>query len=97
MLNKPIVELQTQLDSMFAQKFNTRPECKQVLDKYNEWSIDRYVVANEGNLETILTHLKNQNNIFFYEILQYVLPTLTDIDPVLSDDEPPPKRSCTDL
>ena len=80
MINKPIVQLQTQLDSMFAQKFNTRPQCRAVLVKYNEWSIDRYIVANESNLETLLNYLKNQDNIFFYDILSTnLLQCLTNI------------------
>ncbi|CAG2166490.1 unnamed protein product, partial [Oppiella nova] len=36
-LNPPVQQMQKLLDSMLARNWHKRPDCKDVLDKYNEW------------------------------------------------------------
>ncbi|CAG2167376.1 unnamed protein product, partial [Oppiella nova] len=47
-------------------QWNKRPECSEVLSEYNEWSIDRNIIANDGQFETTLRGLQLHNK-FFYE------------------------------
>ena len=102
------LQLQTLLDSMVTHKWRLRPECRQVLEKYNEWSIDRHVVINSVNFDEILNTLKSHKNTFFYDLLSTIklnsiaietIPANTHVNDardIGADDEPPAKRINTE-
>ena len=57
---------------MYKQNWEKRPECSKVLEKYNEWSIDKNIVANDAHFESILNHIKSNGNKFFYDFLSTI-------------------------
>ncbi|CAG2113014.1 unnamed protein product [Medioppia subpectinata] len=59
----------TLLDMMSTPFWRQRPECREVLAKYNEWSIDKTFVTKQNNFHEVLNTLKSNNNSGFYEIL----------------------------
>ncbi|CAG2163266.1 unnamed protein product [Oppiella nova] len=72
-LNAPVLELQTILDSMFTNTWAKRPECREVIDKYNEWSIDQNILTNDTEFDGTLHRLQANDNSFFYQILTSIL------------------------
>ncbi|CAG2166472.1 unnamed protein product, partial [Oppiella nova] len=53
-INEPVYLLKKLLDDMLAHKWHNRPECEEVLAKYNEWSIDRNILLNDSEFDDIL-------------------------------------------
>ena len=53
--------------------YNERPDCSQVLSEYNEWSIDKSVVINDTEFDTTLNKLREYDNKFFVEFINYKL------------------------
>src|SRR5882672_2744647 len=54
-------------------KWSQRPECSEVLAEYNEWSIDRNILANDPRFESTLSRLQSNDNSFFHQFLSYSL------------------------
>ncbi|CAG2163402.1 unnamed protein product [Oppiella nova] len=55
-LNTKVKEFQNILQSMMlTPKWSQRPECSEVLAEYNEWSIDRNILANDPRFESTLS------------------------------------------
>ncbi|CAG2167093.1 unnamed protein product, partial [Oppiella nova] len=68
-LNEPVYRLQTILISMFRTRlWHRRPECSEVLSEYNEWSIDRNILANDTRFDGILSILQSNDNHLFIEL-----------------------------
>ncbi|CAG2117341.1 unnamed protein product [Medioppia subpectinata] len=59
----------TLLDMMSTPFWRQRPECREVLAKHNEWSIDKTVVTKQNNFHEVFNTLKSNDNSVFYEIL----------------------------
>ncbi|CAG2102272.1 unnamed protein product [Medioppia subpectinata] len=69
-LNGPVVCLHRMLQSMMSTPiWDDRPECREVLAKHNEWSIDKNVIANHKEFISVLNTLKSNVNSVFYEIM----------------------------
>ncbi|CAG2103614.1 unnamed protein product [Medioppia subpectinata] len=60
---------QTLLAMMSTPFWKRRPECREVLAKHNEWSIDKTVVTNHKQFNVVLNRLKSNVNSVFYELL----------------------------
>ena len=58
---------------MLAHKWHNRPECTEVLAKYNEWSIDRNIITNHTEFDETLHKLKSYENQVFYQFLSTVI------------------------
>ncbi|CAG2118995.1 unnamed protein product, partial [Medioppia subpectinata] len=50
------------LQQMMAIMWRQRPECRQVLAKYNEWSIDKSIIINNVEFNSELDKLKSIHN-----------------------------------
>ncbi|CAG2172808.1 unnamed protein product [Oppiella nova] len=48
-LNAPVFQMQKVLVSMITTNWTERPECREVLHKYNEWSIDRNIILENNS------------------------------------------------
>ena len=55
------IKLDQIIDSMCVAIHSTRPECRQVLDKYNEWSIHKNCLKTDSTLKLI-----QQNDYKFF-------------------------------
>ncbi|CAG2166252.1 unnamed protein product [Oppiella nova] len=62
---------------MLSRNRNKRPECREVLAKHNEWSIDKNILQNDIEFEYILNRLKSNRNSFFYEFLNGMYTKVT--------------------
>ncbi|CAG2165472.1 unnamed protein product [Oppiella nova] len=73
-LNVSIHRLYKTLVSMVvAPNWRDRPECSEVLAKYNEWSIDRDIVVKDPEFINIREKLKSHENEIFYAICDNIL------------------------
>ena len=73
-LNTKVISLHNILHSMMSTpNWEQRPECSQVLAEYNEWSIDRNILANDTQFEFTLSRLQSNDNQFFFKFLSHFL------------------------
>ncbi|CAG2175925.1 unnamed protein product [Oppiella nova] len=72
-LTAPVLELQTLLASMFTSTWAKRPECREVIDKHHEWSIDKNILTNDTEFDGTLQRLEANDNSFFYLFLISIL------------------------
>ncbi|CAG2117323.1 unnamed protein product [Medioppia subpectinata] len=64
-LNAAVYEMHKLLDSMFVMKPSLRPNCGQVLDKYDNWSIAKTVVQKDSEVDITVDKLLSLENKFF--------------------------------
>ncbi|CAG2166491.1 unnamed protein product [Oppiella nova] len=83
-LNGPVAHLKQVLDQMLVRRWNERPECSEVLAKYNEWSIDKNILANDAEFESTLegvhaieTQIRERDEIAL-SVGTWILPVQTD-------------------
>ncbi|XP_054166544.1 uncharacterized protein LOC128964011 [Oppia nitens] len=82
-LATPLHQLYQLLASMTSSPvWDTRPECSDILNKYNEWSLSKSTIVSQifsGNdLKANITKLQSNDNSFFYDYLNYkFMPYLT--------------------
>ncbi|CAG2163752.1 unnamed protein product [Oppiella nova] len=62
-LEAPVAKLKLILSTMMSTpEWHQRPECSEILSEYNEWPIDRNILANDPRFDGILSRLQSNDN-----------------------------------
>ena len=73
-MNEPVSILQKLLLLMqTTPQWLKRPECSEVLVKYNEWSIDKNILTNDPTFESTHERLLSKNNSFYLKYMLHII------------------------
>ncbi|CAG2102935.1 unnamed protein product [Medioppia subpectinata] len=57
------------VENMSKFDWKQRPECREVLAKYNEWSIDKTIINNHKEFNATRNKLKSNDNSLYYKLI----------------------------